>query len=72
MNWKWWVNGVLTIIVSIFGFTGNFVSIMVLLTPKMRNSFNKLLIALCIFDTIFIFCNVLNSGPSLGIKDGRF
>ena len=59
-----------TIIVSLFGFTGNFVSALVLLQPQMRNSFNQLLIALCVSDTIFILCNVLNSGPALGIQDG--
>ena len=68
LNWKWWLNGVITIIVAIFGLTGNFVSIMVMLQPKLKNSFNQLLIALCVFDSVFIVCNLLNSGPPLGIK----
>lgn len=69
LNWKFWINGVVTIIVAVFGLVGNFVSILVLLQPKMRNSFNALLVALCVFDTLFIICNLLTSGPSFGIKD---
>ena len=68
LDWKWWLNGVITIIVAIFGLTGNFVSILVMLQPKLKNSFNQLLIALCVFDSVFIVCNLLNSGPTFGIK----
>lgn len=68
LNWQWWINGVFTSVVLIFGFTGNFVSIFVLLQPKMKNSFNQLLIALCICDTLFIFCNILKVGSAFGYK----
>ena len=62
----------MTIVVAFFGLTGNAVSILVMLQPRLRNSFNQLLIALCVSDSVFIFCNLLNSGPALGIKaDGK-
>eukprot|EP00094_Tigriopus_californicus_P000295 TCALIF_00285-PA protein Name:"Similar to FR FMRFamide receptor (Drosophila melanogaster)" AED:0.21 eAED:0.21 QI:91/0.57/0.37/0.62/0.57/0.75/8/0/476 len=72
LNWQWWINGVFTSVVLTFGFTGNFVSIFVLLQPKMRNSFNQLLIALCICDTFFIFCNILKVGSAFGHKVPKY
>ena len=67
LNFQYWVNGILAAIVSIFGFTGNFVSIYVLLQPNMRNSFNQLLIALCVSDSFFICCNFLRAGSAINM-----
>lgn len=67
LNFQYWVNGILAAIVSIFGFSGNFVSIYVLLQPNMRNSFNQLLIALCVSDSFFICCNFLRAGSAINM-----
>jgi len=60
-----------TSILAFFGLTGNFVSIYVMTQPKMRNSFNGLLTALCAFDSIFIVCNVVEAAKPLGADWGE-
>ena len=45
-------------------------AIVVLSRPQMQSAFNQLLIALCIFDSIFLVVSVVESGVSLGF-DGK-
>ena len=47
-------------ILGLFGLVGNLLSILVLSAHQMKNSFNKLLIALAIFDSVFIIFVVLD------------
>ena len=47
-------------IMGTFGLFGNLLSILVLSAHQMKNSFNRLLIALAIFDSIFIIFVVLD------------
>ena len=56
---RFWSEGVLSSIVAAFGLMGNIVSIWVLSVPEMRNSFNRLLLALAIIDCMFILPGIL-------------
>ncbi len=78
MLWKFWLGGVFSSVLCLFGFVGNLFAAVVLWGPKMSSAFNQvlsypflpkykkityyhflqLLIALCVFDTLFLFCNV--------------
>ncbi len=51
---RFWAEGVLSSVIAAFGLLGNIVSIWVLSVPEMRNSFNRLLLALAIIDCLFI------------------
>ena len=51
---RFWTEGVLSSIVAFIGLLGNIVSIWVLSVPELRNSFNRLLMALAITDCLFI------------------
>ena len=52
-----------------FGLVGNLLSILVLSAHQMKNSFNKLLIALAIFDCVFIIFVVLDYSAIRGNID---
>ena len=69
--WRFWLTGVATTVTAVFGLPGNVVSIMVLMQPRMSNSFNHLLVALCVSDSIFILCQVVNAAGSLDISFGE-
>lgn len=56
---RFWTEGVLSLVVAAFGLMGNVVSIWVLSVPEMRNSFNRLLLALAIIDCLFILPGIL-------------
>ena len=48
---------------------GNALSIVVLSSPEMRSSFNRLLTALAIFDLIYLFVSVMVFGlPKLSVS----
>ena len=49
-----WVEGVLIVLVGVFGLFGNVLSISVLLGPEMKNAFNHLLIVLAAVDSLLI------------------
>ena len=51
-----------------FGFLGNGFAIAVLWGPKMKSAFNQLLITLCVFDTVFLACNVGTSLSAIGVE----
>lgn len=68
MDWKWWLTGVVSTAILIIGFIGNVFAVIVLYGPKMTSAFNQLLITLCVFDTIFLVCNIATSLSSLGFK----
>jgi len=50
------VEGVLSSIVATIGISGNLASIFVLIRPKFKETFHKLLICLSIVDSVFILC----------------
>ncbi|TRY77068.1 hypothetical protein TCAL_00022 [Tigriopus californicus] len=56
---RFWTEGVFSLVVAAFGLIGNVVSIWVLSVPEMRNSFNRLLLALAIIDCLFILPGIL-------------
>jgi len=73
LAWKWWIGGLVMILIEIIGFLANSMSLIVLLRPKIREtSFNQLLAVLCIVDTFFIFCNTFSCIHALGVKNGFF
>ena len=53
---KFWIKGVINLIVGVFGSLGNLLAIAVLLSPKMElvPSIRKLLIVLATFDTLYL------------------
>ena len=52
-----------------FGLLGNLLSILILSAHQMRNSFNRLLVTLAIFDCVFIIFVVLDYTFIRGIND---
>ena len=56
---RFWSEGVIATVIAAFGLMGNLVSIWVLSVPEMRNSFNRLLLALAIIDCMFILPGIL-------------
>lgn len=54
--------GVLLIIISIFGFVGNALSIYVLLRPTVRGIFSNILMGLASFDAFFLICAIVTFG----------
>merc|ERR1711892_1282838 len=54
------MEGIILPILGLVGLIGNLLSILVLSAHEMTNSFNRLLIALAIFDSIFIIFVVLD------------
>ena len=58
---RWWLDGVIQIIICAIGFLTNLVSIRVLLSREMKNLFNITLAILAIFDAIYTFCDITES-----------
>ena len=56
---RFWCEGVFSIGIAVFGLIGNIISIWVLSAPEMRNSFNRLLLALAVIDCLFIAPGIL-------------
>ena len=72
LDWKWWIGGIITIIVAFFGVCGNVTSMVVLSRPKIREvAFNQLLTCLCVVDTLFLACNSLSMAHALGHDNGK-
>ena len=58
--------GVLLIIISIFGFVGNALSIYVLLRPTVKGIFSNILMGLASFDALFLICAIVTFGLPTG------
>lgn len=56
-----WCEGVLITVIAVFGLLGNTVATIILSKKSMRNSFNLLLIALAIYDNIYLVGGILES-----------
>ncbi len=63
---RFWTEGVLSSAFAAFGLVGNAVSIWVLSVPEMRNSFNRLLMALAIIDCMFILPGIVIYSNKVG------
>lgn len=48
------LDGVFLTLISLFGVVANFIALVVLLRPKMRSSFHTLLVALSVFDILYL------------------
>lgn len=60
--------GVLLIIISIFGFVGNALSIYVLLRPTVKGIFSNILMGLASFDALFLICAIVTFGlPTVSV-----
>lgn len=60
--------GVLLIIISIFGFVGNALSIYVLLRPTVKGIFSNILMGLASFDALFLLCAIVTFGlPTVSV-----
>ena len=57
-NMCFWLEGVIQIIIGIFGFFGNCMAIPILLSKTMSSIFHRLLVCLAVTDNIFIVCNI--------------
>ena len=62
------LDGVVKMIVCVMGVMGNTISITLLLSAQLRNSFNKLLAILAVFDLIYLFTMTLDSLDNLGLE----
>ena len=72
INWKWYVGGMLTLLVALFGLVANSMSMVVLFRPKIRAvAFNQLLFVLCGVDSFFLFCNSMSIGHALGLNNSK-
>ena len=72
LNWKWYVGGMLTLFVALFGLVANSMSMVVLFRPKIRAvAFNQLLFVLCGVDSFFLFCNSMSIGHALGLNNSK-
>ena len=72
LNWKWYVGGVLTMMVAFFGLVANAMSMVVLLRPKIRVvAFNQLLFVLCVVDFLFLSSNSMSIGHALGLNNSK-
>lgn len=58
---SFWVEGVIQVILAVFGILGNILSCFVLTRKEMRNSFNLLLVTLATFDTCYLIGAILES-----------
>ena len=59
-RYQWWCEGIFFTGIGLVGLLANFASIGILATKDMRkHSFNQLLIALAIFDILFIMVSLL-------------
>ena len=68
MEWKFWLTGVISTVLIIFGFVGNACAMYILRKPKMRSAFNQLLIILCIIDSMFLLSNIPTTVMALGLR----
>jgi len=68
MEWKFWLTGVISTVLIIFGFLGNACAMYILRKPKMRSAFNQLLIILCIIDSMFLLSNIPTTVMALGLR----
>ena len=59
-NFRYYFDGVLVSIFGFIGIIGNILTIIVLMRPKFKDCFHKLLLALACYDTIFIICGGIN------------
>ena len=58
-DYRFYIDGISVLIVSIFGIIGTLMANDILLKPILRNSFTKFLSALCIFDSSFLVFAIL-------------
>jgi len=58
---KWWMEGVIQITLAVIGVSTNLVSIYVLSRRELVNTFNQLLIALAIFDVLYLIVMFIDS-----------
>ena len=58
---SYWLEGVLQVVFAIIGILMNLASCFILGSKEMRNAFNLLLIALCLFDCGYLFGAILES-----------
>ena len=58
---RWYMDGVIHVIICAIGFVTNLVSIRVLLSHEMKNLFNITLAILAIFDAIYTICDLSES-----------
>ena len=62
-DYKFFIDGISLVIVSVFGIIGIIMSLIVLLKPKMREEkISRFLTALCVFDCIFLFLAIFYIG----------
>ena len=61
------LNGVVKMILCCLGVVGNAISILLLLSVRMRNSFNKLLAILAVFDLVYLVTMMMDSLRDLGL-----
>lgn len=54
-------DGILTLVVGLFGILGNSLAVSVLLAKEMRNAFNYLMIVLAVVDSVFIGFVIINT-----------
>ena len=62
------LEGVIQLVICCFGVVGNTISILLLLSKSIRNSFNKLIATLAIFDLIYLLTMLLESLRKLGLQ----
>ena len=67
INLNFLLEGVLQFIISCLGVAGNTISIFLLLGRQLKNSFNKLLAILAVFDLIYLVTMMLDSMSKLGL-----
>ena len=58
---RWWLDGILHIVICAVGFVTNLVSIRVLLSRELKNLFNITLAILAVFDAIYTLCDISES-----------
>ena len=62
------LEGVLQLVICSLGVVGNTIAILMLLSKSLRNSFNKLIATLAIFDLIYLMTMLLESLRKLGLQ----
>ena len=62
------LEGVIQLVICSLGVVGNTISILLLLSKSLRNSFNKLIATLAIFDLIYLVTMLLESVTKLGLQ----
>ena len=60
-KFSFWVEGITLCITAFFGLIGNSISAIILSRKRMRNCFNILLIALAVYDNIYLIGAILES-----------